>query len=132
MRKKSCTWILTAEKKQSNHWCGVIVSTSRWDDAERILCETIESESAHEPDTEYTLAEVYLSKGDYDKAIKLCDKILRTLGDDHVLFYMSLSLLAQIYEAKGDAIEAKLHRDLLPPGIEGFSIFQNSLIRSVS
>jgi tetratricopeptide (TPR) repeat protein len=107
-------------------WC--YCEQSRWDDAERLLCGTIDSESLREPDIEYTLAEVYLAKGDYDKAIKLCDKILRTLGDDHVLFYLCLGLLTQIYEAKGDIIEVKLHQDLLPPGIEGFSIFQNSLI----
>lgn len=101
-------------------WC--YCEHHRWDDAERILCETIEPESAHEMDAEYTLAEVYLSKGDYNNAIKSCDKIIEILGDEHVLFYMSLTLLAQIYEAKGDAIEAKLHRDLLPPGIEGFSV----------
>jgi pentatricopeptide repeat protein len=102
-------------------WC--YCEQGRWDDAERLLCETLESESPHEADIEYTLGEVYLAKGYYDKAIKLCDKILRTLGDDHVLFYLTLSLLTEIYEAKGDIIEVKLHRDLLPPGIEGFSSF---------
>ena len=104
-------------------WC--YCEHSRWDDAERLLCETVDSDSPLEADVEYTLGEVYLAKGDYNKAITLCDNILRTLGDDHVLFYMSLSLLTQIYEAKGDIIEVRLHRDLLPPGIEGFPISKN-------
>lgn len=101
-------------------WC--YCEDGRWNDAERILYDTIEVESARDTETNEILAEIYFGKGEYDKAIKSCDTILKTLGDDHVQFFVSLSLLAQIYEAKGDSIEAKLHRDLLPPGIEGFPL----------
>jgi tetratricopeptide (TPR) repeat protein len=105
-------------------WC--YCEHGKWDNAEKVLCETMLSESVHETDADEILAEVYFAKGDYDKAIRSCDTILRALSDDHVMFYMTLSLLAQIYEAKGDTIEAKLHRDLLPLGIEGFPISKNT------
>jgi tetratricopeptide (TPR) repeat protein len=105
-------------------WC--YCEDQRWDDAEKLLCETMESENERDTDTNEALAEIYIGKGDYDKAIRSCDNILQIVGEDHIQFYLSLSLLAQIYEAKGDAIEAKLHRDLLPPGIEGFSLSQSA------
>ena len=91
----------------------------RFDDAERILRELAELEGSREMDSEYMLAELCLVRGHYDKAIQSCDKIIHILGEEHILFYMSLSLLAQIYDAKGDTIEARLHRDLVPPGMEG-------------
>jgi len=97
----------------------------RWDNAERILRELADLEGTREMDSEYMLGELYLVRGHYDKAIQSCDKIIQFLGEEHVLFYMSLSLLAQIYDAKGDTIEARLHRDLVPPGIEGSSKFGN-------
>jgi tetratricopeptide (TPR) repeat protein len=104
-------------------WC--YFEDRRWSDAERILRRTIEFESASDTEIDEMLAEIYLGKGDYEKAIKSCDKILQTLGDDHIQFHMSVSLLTQIYEVKGDAIEAKIHRDLLPPGIEGYRLSEN-------
>lgn len=99
----------------------------RWDDAERILLDIGDFESVRGMEYEYTLAELYLVRGYHEKAIQSCDKILQVLGDDHVLFYMSLSLLAQIYEAKGDPIEARLHRDLVPLGIEGIFMSRSEL-----
>jgi hypothetical protein len=105
-------------------WC--YCEDRRYNDAERILYETIEVESANDTETNEILAEIYIGKGDYDRAIKSCDTILKTVGDDHAQFYVSLSILAQIYEAKGDSIEAKLHRDLLPPGIEGSPLIEHN------
>ena len=104
-------------------WC--YCEDGRWNDAERILCDTIDVETETDTDTNEALAEIYLGKGEHDKAVKSCDKILKTVGDDDVQFYVSLSLVSQIYEAKGDSIEAKLHRDLLPPGIEGFILVEH-------
>lgn len=98
-------------------WC--YCEEGKWDEGERILCHTIDSESPCDIETNEMFAEIYRGKGDYEKATKSCDNILQTVGDDHIQFYLSLSLLAQVYEAKGDTIEARLHRDLLPPGIEG-------------
>jgi len=102
-------------------WC--YCEDGRYNDAERILYETIEVESASDTDTNEILTEIYIAKGDYDRAVKSCDAILKAVGDDQAQFYVSLSILAHIYEAKGDSIEAKLHRDLLPPGIEGSPLF---------
>ena len=90
----------------------------KWDDALRLLSEILQSDRADEMDCEYVLAELYFVRGFYDKAIQTCDRLLRLLGTDHVLFYLILSLLADVYEAKGDAVESRLHRELLPPGIE--------------
>lgn len=95
----------------------------RWDDAERILLEIAESDTLHETDCEYLLAELYLVQGYYDKSIQSCDRLLRILGKDHELFHLTLSLLVQVYETTGDMFEARLHRDLLPPGIERLSFF---------
>lgn len=111
-------------------WC--YCEDGRWIDAEHILHETIDVGTASDTETNEILAEIYFGKGEYDKAIKSCDRILKTVGDDHVQFYVTLSLLAQIYEAKGDSIEAKLHRDLLPAGIEGIPQLESLLIDSMS
>lgn len=114
-------------------WC--YYQHSRWDDAERILCESIEQDAAPDTNTSYMLAEVYLAKGHYDKAIEACDRSINgvssTLGDDHVLFYMSISLLAKIYEAQGDPIEAKVQRALLRPGVEGSPVIKMANQKSV-
>jgi tetratricopeptide (TPR) repeat protein len=98
----------------------------RWDDAERILLGISESDTVHETDCEYILAELYLVRGYHDKAIQSCDRLLRLLAKDNVLFYLTLNLLTQVYEAKGDVFEARLHRDLLPPGIERLSLLAKS------
>lgn len=98
-------------------WC--YCEEGKWDEGERILCSTINSENPSDVEINEMFAEIYRWKGNYDKAIKSCDNILQTVEDDHIQFYLSLSLLTQIYEAKGDKIEARLHKDLLPSGIEG-------------
>lgn len=90
----------------------------KWDDALRVLSAILESDTADEMDCEYVLAELYFVRGFYDKSIQTCDRLLRILGTDHVLFYLILSLVADVYEAKGDPVEARIHRELLPPGIE--------------
>ena len=109
----------------------------RWDDAERILSEMSESDTADETDCKYILAELYFERGLYEKAIQTCDALLQILGKNHELFYLTLNLLAQVYEAKGDAFEARLHRELLPHGIERFSLFakptnQKYVMRSIN
>jgi hypothetical protein len=83
-----------------------------------------ESASSLDIETLEMFAEVYRGKGDYDKAIKMCDGILQCVADEeedeeHIMFYLAISMLGQVYELKGDIIEATLHKDLLPPGIEG-------------
>jgi len=115
-------------------WC--YCEEKKWTEGERILTQTqtpLPSESplrdtdfqdrdSGGPDIETMemFAEVYRGKGDYDKAIKMCDGILQSVQDDeHIQFYLAISALGQIYELKGDIIEATLHKDLLPPGIEG-------------
>ena len=75
----------------------------------------------------YTLARVYLEKNDLDEAQEWCRRIIRkqsaTLGDKNVLFMMSVSLLVQIYEKRGDHDEAEGHRSLLPLHFDGNALF---------
>jgi hypothetical protein len=53
----------------------------------------------------------------------MCDQALQvtanTVGEEHVQFYLSLRLLANIYEAKGDEMNARIHKFNLPNEIEG-------------
>jgi tetratricopeptide (TPR) repeat protein len=133
-------------------WC--YCEEKKWTEGERILCLTQtqtqtqtplpsdlplrntsdfqdrDTETGSGPDIETMemFAEVYRGQGDYDKAIKMCDGILQSVQDEECIqFFLAISALGQIYELKGDIIEATLHKDLLPPGIEG-----NRLPRSLS
>jgi tetratricopeptide (TPR) repeat protein len=126
-------------------WC--YCEEKKWTEGERILCltqtqtqtplpsdlplrNTSDFQDSGGPDIETMemFAEVYRGQGDYDKAIKMCDGILQSVQDEECIqFYLAISALGQIYELKGDIIEATLHKDLLPPGIEG-----NRLPRSLS
>jgi len=106
-------------------------STSQWDDSERILCESLDSEPLSGRDPWWNLrmlAEVYCAKGEYDKAISRCKEAIQkthtALGDDHVLFYMSVSLLSLIYESQGNIVEANEYRRGLPSGIDGSTPLQ--------
>jgi hypothetical protein len=42
-----------------------------------------------------------------------------TLGKRHVLCYLSVNVLAQIYQAQGLLSAAEAYKEVLPPGIEG-------------
>jgi hypothetical protein len=75
----------------------------RWDDTIRYLGEVMEVETAYEQDVTWKLhavAEIYLTKEEYDNALRSCNKVLeeteRIVGEDHIQHHMSLSLLARI------------------------------------
>ena len=65
---------------------------------------------------------------DYEDAKTWCLKAVQgrqtTLGKRHHLFYESVNLLAQIYDAKGDFVEAEGYKAVLkelPLGLQGTS-----------
>lgn len=97
---------------------------NKWAEAEKLLLE-VDIEEDTQAWKMHTLAEIYKSKGDFETAISWCNQVIdlrtATVGSKHVLFFMSISLLAQIYEAQGDPVEAKGYSDLLPQGIQGIS-----------
>jgi hypothetical protein len=116
-------------------WC--YCEHGKWDDAEKLLCPVIGSHNEEADVTEsgtpqfserklwqlQALAEVYLAKGDYEWAIEACetliDKTVSTLGEEHVICSMHISLLAKIYESKGDKVNAQVYTSLSQSGIEG-------------
>jgi tetratricopeptide (TPR) repeat protein len=102
-------------------WC--YCEERKWSEAETVLCAVADFEGDNDTDTDETLAEIYRGKGEYDKALKVCDKILRNLGEGHVQFYVTLSFMVHMYEKIGDDIEAAINRANLPAGIGGISCF---------
>jgi len=64
------------------------------------------------------LAEVKFASGALDEALELCLKVTtgrkNRLGSRHVLFFQSIHLLALIYEAQNDLVEAERYKRLLP------------------
>lgn len=99
---------------------------NKWDEAEKVLLQVdTEEEVQLQAWKMHALAEVSMAKGEFEIAISWCNKAIdlrtATIGSKHVLFFMSINLLAQIYEAQGDIVEATGYSDLLPPGIQGTS-----------
>jgi tetratricopeptide (TPR) repeat protein len=101
-------------------------SSQKWDDAEKVMAEARDEYETYQGGTAWKyhlLAEIHLAKGNYTTAIEMCDQALQvtanTVGEEHVQFYLSLRLLANIYEAKGDEMNARIHKFNLPNEIEG-------------
>ena len=76
----------------------------------------------------HLLAEINFSLKHFEVAKNWCLKAvqgrLTLLGKRHYLFYQSVNLLAQIYDAIGDVVEAEGYKAvlaLLPPGLQGNS-----------
>lgn len=72
------------------------------------------------------LAEICFTMKELDDAKTWCMKAVQgrlgTLGKRHHLFYKSVNLLAQIYDAKGEFVEAEGYKAVLavlPPGLQG-------------
>jgi hypothetical protein len=71
----------------------------------------------------HLLAEAALGLGEFEVAKAECRRAamekVALWGSDDVGYHMSISLLAEIYEASGDSTEAQIYRDMVPDGIEG-------------
>lgn len=100
----------------------------KWGKAKIFLIELLEYEMEEKLRLErmHTLAEICFAAGDLEDAKTWCTKAvqgrLTTLGKRHYLFYQSVNLLAQIYDAKGEFVEAEGYKAVLavlPPGLQG-------------
>jgi ankyrin repeat protein len=95
---------------------------SKCAEAEVILLEIVKDKEERQTHTLrllHALAEVYLAKNDLNLAENFCLKALKgrgsVLGRTHILFQDSVTLLVEIYEAKGDAFEAQGYKVAYPP-----------------
>lgn len=111
--------------------------SGKWDDAERLVIEMLDK--SYETETVWkllTLAEIYLQKREFQKAINHCqvalEEISSTEGEamkENVLFHLTISLFVRIHEAEDDMDEAELLKEDLPPEIQGTVLFPTSLIK---
>jgi tetratricopeptide (TPR) repeat protein len=98
-----------------------------WDQAEKILLDIWNhpteprdhsSRSQRSMRIKQAFAEVYFGKKDYTNAEKWCHQATREIkanvGMKDPLFFDSIYLLAQIYNANGDVEEAEAYRALIP------------------
>jgi hypothetical protein len=83
------------------------------------LCRNIEEPSVTTLRAMHTLVEVKLALEKLDEAEEWALKALRgrksLFGKQHTVFFQSINLLAAIYEAKDELVEAEGYRGLLPP-----------------
>ena len=102
----------------------------KWHEAKTFLIELLEYEMEEKLRLErmHTLAEICFAQGDLEDAKTWCTKAVRerltALGKRHHLFYQSVNLLAQIYDAKGEFVEAEGYKAVLavlPLGLQGKS-----------
>ncbi len=100
----------------------------KWYEAKRFLVELLDYDMEEKLRLErmHTLAEICFAKGDLEDAKIWCTKAvqgrLTILGKRHYLFYQSVNFLAQIYDAKGEFVEAEGYKAVLavlPPGLQG-------------
>jgi ankyrin repeat protein/tetratricopeptide (TPR) repeat protein len=94
-----------------------------WDEAEKYLLELIvgkDETDGRALGAMHTLAEVYMAKKNLEKAYQYCHRAVKgrrtALGRDDLLVHQSVSLLADIFEARGDPVEAEVYRGLLSRG----------------
>jgi hypothetical protein len=110
-----------------------------WDEAEKILLELLnETPSA----TEYirlshALAEVSYGRKDYTNAAKRCQQAIRrikaTNGMTDPSFHKSIDLIARIYEAQGDHIQAEGYRAIfLSEFLRKFSPLVDSNVQKIA
>jgi hypothetical protein len=105
--------------------------------AEKILmdlCTNVDEPSVTSFGAMHTLAEVKLGLQKFNEAEEWALKAMRgrksVFGMQHVLFYQSVNLLAVVYEAKDELVEAEGYRGLLPPEFEGTYFLWPSEIRA--
>ena len=99
----------------------------RWEEAQEALSTVLTSQQ-DERDLDrlrfmHALAEVYWTRGARDTAWEWCMKAMdgrkEVLGESHVLYYQSVSLLALICKSRKDLVEAARYDALLPEGFKG-------------
>jgi len=107
----------------------------KWIEANLFLCELIQYDMEEKTRLErmHTLAEIAFTQKHFEAAKTWCLKAvqgrLTLLGKRHYLFYQSVNLLAQIYDAMGDVVEAEGYKAVLavlPPGLPGNFISHKS------
>jgi len=97
----------------------------KWAKLESILLEGLQGLGETQLlQTMYLLAEACLGKGNLDKAEMWCQRVCRgrkqIFGDNDILYYQSLDLLARICEACGPSkrLEVDGYRSLIPPDVQ--------------
>ena len=105
----------------------------KWIEANLFLSELLQYDMEEKIRLErmHTLAEIAFTQKHFEEAKTWCLKAvqgrLTLLGKRHYLFYQSVNLLAQIYDALGDFVEAEGYKAVLavlPPGLQGNFISQ--------
>ena len=100
----------------------------KWYEAKKFLIELLDYDTEEKLRLErmHTVAEISFANGDLEDAKIWCTKSvqgrLAILGKRHYLFYQSVNFLAQIYDAKGEFVEAEGYKAVLavlPPGLQG-------------
>ena len=90
----------------------------KWHEAEKILLQFERGNDAKALSNVHMLARIYLAKNELEKAEKFCKKAIsgrkKTLGAEHPSYFLSIALLVQIYQQKGDRREAEAWQRFLP------------------
>lgn len=98
---------------------------AKWDEAEQTLARLRSAAPIgnHYPKAMHMVARAHLNSKSYTKAFKWCKQARywwkENLGDQSLFYYLSTNLLAEIFEARGDILDAKSLRRNLPPKFEG-------------
>lgn len=116
------------------------VAKKKWNDANKSLNALLkyETDAGVQLQRMHDLAKVCLAQKKFDLAVEWCGKAVegrqRTLGMRHHLFLESAFLLAQIYKAKGDRIEAHAYDAVLanlPSGLQGTTFEKRDSLKNV-
>jgi len=74
----------------------------------------------------HTLAEVYFSSKEFDKALVYCGRALRgrrsAVGNYHILYYQSIRLRVEIFKCTGESAEAEMCKTFLPDNFESMDL----------
>ena len=94
---------------------------NKWSLAAKVFLGLLEAHKDKFPksvDLMQKVAEIYYRNGDLDLAEGFCLKAAEGRKTDHnIRFYECISLLVDIYKAKGDNVESDGYMQLLPSGI---------------
>jgi tetratricopeptide (TPR) repeat protein len=99
------------------------VRQRKWEDAAKILDKLETPKGKQASGAMHELSRAHLSNGDTAKAKSWCQRAISwrevTVGEQHILYYQSINLLSEIYEAEGQIIEAKGFKESLPSSFKG-------------
>jgi tetratricopeptide (TPR) repeat protein len=100
-----------------------------FDEAQRILNENMEEgmeDTLEGSNMLHTLAEVYFSSKEFDKALNYCRQAVRgrrtAVGNYHILYYQSMRLRVEIYKCTGESDEAEICKKFLPDNFESMRL----------